>query len=325
MSKRLLLRILALNLAFAPAAAWAQQPGSVPVIGYVATAAIGPNDPLIEEFRAGLRDLGYVDGQNIRIEFRSAQGHVDRLPFLAEELVQLRARAIVVGTEPAVRAARQATSTIPIVVDLPDYDPVASGLIDSLGRPGGNITGIFTRNPELVGKRLELLKQALPSLSKVVVFYDSFGAHQLDDLASAARSLGIPLDRYEMRAPYDFKAAFRVAKERGAGAVTLLYSGKFYTERARIAEQALEERVPTMGDAAHYVRAGALMSYGPDPRASYRRLAYFVDRLLKGSKPSELPVEQPIDFQFVLNLKTAKALGIRIPESVLSIADEVIR
>ena len=148
----------------------------------------------------------------------------------------MRARAIVVGTEPAVRAARLATSTVPIVVHLPDYDPVASGLIDSLGRPGGNITGVFTRHPELVGKRLELLKQALPRLSKVTVFYDSFGVHQLDALASAARSLGIPLDRYEMRPPYDFKAAFRVAKERGAGAVTLLYSGMFYTERVRIAE-----------------------------------------------------------------------------------------
>ena len=325
MNRRLLLLALVLNLVVAPNVAWAQQRSGLPVVGFITTAIIRPDDPLVEVFRAGLRDLGYVEGQNIGIEFRSAQGHVERLPLLAQELVQLKVNAIVVGTEPAVRAAKQATSTIPIVAISFDYDPVASGLIGSYNRPDANVTGIYTRQPELIGKRLELLKETLPGLSRVAVFWDSFGERQLDEVKRAAHTLHIELEPVRLGTPYDYKAAFKTAKRKRAGAVLLVYSGAFYAERSRIAEQALEERVPTMSWLKQLTEAGGLMSYGPDARDSYRRIAYFVDRLLKGDNPSDLPLEQSTQFRLIVNLKTAKALGITIPQSILLRADEVIR
>lgn len=325
MTRRNVLLALALNLAVAATHAWAQQTNKIPVVGFIATAAIGPDDPIVEAFRGGLRELGYIEGQNIRIEFRSAQGLVDRLPLLAQELVQLKVNAIVVGTEAAVRAAKQATSTTPIVAISFDYDLVVAGLIGSYNRPDANVTGIYTRQPELIGKRLELLKETLPGLSRVAVFWDPFGQRQLDEVKRAAHTLHIELEPVQLGAPYDFKAAFKTAKQKRAGAVLLLSSGTFYAERSRIAEQALEGRVPIMSWLDQLTRIGGLISYGPDARDTYWRIAYFIDRLLKGAKPGDLPIEQSAQFRLVVNLKTAKALGITIPQSILLRADEVIR
>ncbi len=325
MTRRFASALLALLLGFAFGVAWGQQPREVPVVGFLATASIPPDDPLVEAFRNGLRELGYVEGKNIKIEFRSAEGQVDRLPLLAQEMVQAKVNAIIVGTEPAVRAAKQATSTIPVVAISFDYDPVASGLIKSYNHPEANVTGIYTRQPELIGKRLELLKEAVPGLSRVAVFWDSFGQRQLDEVKRAAHSLRIELELVQLGPPYDFNAAFNTAKHKKAGAVLLVYSGAFYARRSRIADEAIESRMPIMTWLDQLTRAGGLMSYGPDARDSYRRIAYFIDRLLKGAKPSDLPLEQSAQFRLVVNLKTAKALGLTMPESIMLRADDVIR
>ena len=202
---------------------------------------------------------------------------------------------------------------------------MAAGLVSSLGRPGGNITGIFTHAPELVAKRLELLKEAVPGLSRVAIFWDSYGRRQLGDIEPASRSLGIELQLIELTTPYDLKAAFKAARQQRASAVVLLYSPVFYVERDRIAQQALENRLPVIGYVAELTRAGLFMSYGSDGRSTFYRVAYFIDRLLKGVKPDDLPVEQPTKFELVVNLKTAKALGLTVPQSILLRADEVVR
>ena len=248
-----------------------------------------------------------------------------RLPGLAEELVRLKVDAIVAGTEASVRAAKKATGTIPIVMVMYDYDPVASGLIDSISRPGGNITGIFPRHSDLVGKRLELLKEAVPRLSRVAVFWDAYSRRQLDELEPAARSLGVQLQLIELRAPYDFEMAFKAVKQKKAGAVMFLFSPVFYVQRARIAALALKNGLPTVFQNHEYVEDGGLLSYGPSRVDTFGRAPYFIDRLLKGAKPADLPIEQPTKFKLVVNLKTAKALGIKVPESILLRADEVIR
>ena len=324
MRRRLLLFTLTLILGLAPGATWAQQPSRAALVG-VLVPSIGANDPLIDAMRDGLRQLGYVEGQNLRIEFRSAQGKVERLPGLAEELVRLKVDVIVAGADPAIRAARRATHTIPIVIVGYVYDPVASGLIDSYGRPGGNLTGVFTRISELVGKRLQLLKEVVPHLSSVAVFWDAFGRRELDEVEPAARSLGLQVTLVELRAPYNFKSAFKIAKKHKANAVVLLFSSEFYVARAQIAASALELGVPTAAGSSQYTEAGGLLSYGPEGVDAYHRVAYFVDRILKGAKPSELPVEQSATFRLVVNQKTADALGLTIPQSVLLRADEVIR
>ena len=324
MKRRLLAFTLTLILGFASAAIWAQQPSRTVLLGMLALS-IAPNDLLMDAMRDGLRQLGYVEGQNIRIEFRSAQGKPERLPGLAEELVRLKVDMIVAGTEPAIRAARRATSTIPIVMVGYVYDPVASGLIDSYGRPGGNLTGVFTRISELVGKRLQVLKETVPHLSRVAVFWDSFGRRELDEVEPAARSLGLQVVLVVLRAPYDFQTAFKTAKQKKAGAVVLLFSPEFYVARAQIAALAIANRLPIAASTSQYTEAGESLSYGPDNVEAYHRVAYFVDRLLKGAKRSDLPVEQSATFKLVVNLKTAEALGLTIPQSILLRADEVIR
>jgi putative ABC transport system substrate-binding protein len=309
-------------LAFAVSA---QQPDRISVVGVLLITA-GPNDPLIMGgLRQGLRKAGYVEGRNIRIEHRYARGHVEDLPRLAEELVRLKVDVIVVGAEPLVRAAKQATSTIPIVMVVWDRDPIEAGSIDSFNRPGGNVTGIFTRTSELAGKRLELLKEAMPSVSRIAVLWDSFGQRQLELLEPAARSLGVQLHSIEMRAPYDFGAAIKTAKRERVEAMMVMFSPVFYVERARIAALALDSHMPTMYQEDSTVLAGGLISYGPTFQEMWFRAGYFVDRLLKGAKPSELPVEQATKFRLVVNLKTAQALGLTMPQSILLRADEVIR
>jgi putative ABC transport system substrate-binding protein len=323
MIQRLLLLAFVLNLAVAATTAWAEQPDKVPVVGRLAVNA-GANDPIEEALRKGLRELGYVEGRTIRIEFRTAQGDADRVPRLAEELVRLNVDVIVTGTEISTRAAKQATSTIPIVAILPDHDPVASGLIDSFNRPGGNITGLTVRNTQLTGKRLELLREMLPGLSRVAVLWDPFVRTEVKELEIAGRSLGIQLQLVEVKAPYDFDAAFRTAKRQKAGAVMLLSSPQVYIRRVQLGGLALEHKLPADAPFPDLIKAGGLMSYSTDILDSFHRAAYFIDRLLKGAKPNDLPFEQSETIKLVVNLKTAKALGITIPQSILIRADEVI-
>ena len=315
---------IVVTLGLVPAATRAQQSAKTAVVG-VLVPSIGPSDSLIEALRSGLRNLGYVEGQNIRIEFRSAQGKLERLPGLAEELVRLKVDLIVAGADPAIQAARQATETIPIVMVGYVYDPVTSGLIESYGKPGGNLTGVFARISELVGKRFQLLKEAIPNLSRVAVFWDSSGQSEIDEVEPAARSLGLHVHFLKLQPPYDFQGAFKIAKKKKAGAVVLLFSSEFYVRRVRIAATALEFGLPTATGTSEYTEAGGLLSYGPEGVDAYHRVGYFVDRLLKGAKPSDLPVEQTAEFKLVVNLKTAKVLGLAIPESILLRADKVIR
>ena len=327
--------VLVVAFATVATAAAAQQSGKVPAVGVLMLAA-GPHDTVVEAFRHGLRELGYVEGRNIRIEHRSALGNIDLLPQLAEELVGLRVDVIVVGAVAPARAAREASNTVPIVVAIHDYDPVAAGLIDSFSRPGGNLTGVFGRQSELAGKRIELLRELLPRVSRVAVLWDASSGEGSpgevsrmlhEELEPAARFAGFNLQLIKVRAPYDFQAAFKAAKTKKAGAVMVLFSPVFFSSpwRAQLAQAALAARLPTIFQDPDNVEAGGLISYGADVAGTWGRAAYFVDRVLKGAKPQDLPVEQVSKFKLVLNLKTAKALGLTIPESILLRADEVIR
>ena len=278
----------------------------------------GPNDPVNEAIRKGLRDLGYVEGRDFRLEQRSTEGRMDQLPAAAEELVRLKVDVIVTGTEASARAAKQATSTIPIVAILPEHDPVASGLIESFNRPGGNITGLTVRNTLLAGKRLELLKEMLPGLSRVAVIWDPFVRAEVEALESAAPSLGIQLQLVEVKPPYDFGAAFQTAKRHKAGAVMLLSSPQVYIRRVQLGALVLEDKLPADAPFRDLTAAGGLMSYSTDVIDGFYHSAYFIDRLLKGAKASDLPFEQTANIKLVVNLKTAKALGITIPQSILA-------
>ena len=325
MNRRLLLLALACGVASVVSPPIpAQQQGKVPVVGILMLTA-GPNDPIIETIRRELRSFGYVDGQSIRIEHRGALGQVDRLPQLAQELVELKVDAMIVGGESIARVAKQATTTIPIVMVAFDFDPVAAGLVDSLSRPGGNVTGVFPLTSELVGKNLELLKELVPGVSRMEVLYDAFGTRQLAVLEAAARTLGVQLQLVEVRSPYDYNAAFKHATKKKADAMMVLASPHFYVARDQIAKLALQYKLPTIGGGDPLVRAGGLISYGPNLLATFGRTAYFVDRVLKGASPAGIPIEQPTQYFLVVNLKTAKALGITIPQSILQRADEVIR
>ena len=304
--------------------AGAQERARVPLVG-VLMASADRDDPGLQAFRDGMRDLGYVEGRNVSFEYRRAQGQAERLPQLAKELVSLKADVILLGNEEALRAAKAANGTIPIVMIFLGDDPVAAGLIDSLSRPGGNVTGVAVGQRELVGKRLELLKELLPDVSRVAVFWDAYGRGQLDQLASAARSLGLQLELIELQAPYDFKAAFRAAKKRDAGAVLLMFSPVFNQQRREIAALSVDYHLPTISGNFNMARVGTVMSYGYDNVAGFGRAAYFVDRLLKGAKPAELPVEQAVTIKLIVNLRTARAIGAVVPESILLRSDEVIR
>jgi len=296
----------------------------VPRVG-VLMIVLGPGNPAVEAVRRGLARIGYIEGQNIRIETRGAEGRMERLPALANDLVNLNVDAIVVGAEASARAAKDATKSIPIVVVMYDADPVAVGLVRSLSHPGGNITGIFSRQSELVGKRLELLREIEPSLSRVSVLADTYGHRQLSELRAAAQALGIDLDVIDMAAPYNFEVAIRTARVRKADALLVLFSPVFIRERLRIAQLALQHKLPTIFQDSDSVRSGGLLSYGPNLEQVFTRTAYYVDRLLKGAKASELPVEQSTSFTLTVNLRTADRLGLAIPESIMVRADEVVQ
>jgi ABC-type uncharacterized transport system substrate-binding protein len=329
MNRRTFVGTLAIGLLAAPLAAEAQQPAKVPRIGYLAPS-LAANPQNHEAFRQGLRDLGYVEGGNVVLEYRDAEGKPERFPALAAELVALKVDVIVAPTTLAAVAAEQATRTIPIVFATAG-DPVTSGLVISLARPGGNVTGLSILAPELVGKRLELLTQAVPGVSRVAVLWHPGGmGERMDkDMAkeadAAARALGVRLHFVEARGPADFERAFSDVTRGHAGALTVLGSTMFSDERRRLVDLAARNRLPAVYTSKEFVDAGGLMAYGPNVADLYRRAATYVDKILKGATPTDLPVEQPTKFVLVVNLKTAKALGLTIPPSLLLRADEVIR
>jgi len=274
-------------------------------------------------FRQGLRELGYVEGQSIRFEARWAQGRPERLPGLAAELVGLRVDVIVTGGGEAARAARQATATIPIVMAT-GSDPVKLGIVESLARPGGNVTGVNSISSQLMAKRVELLRELLPKISRVAILWDETpnARMSVQELEAAARTLGIVIHTVGVRGANDFARAFSEAG--GDRAVIVVASSFMFTERKRIADLALKHRLPTALGAREYVEVGGLFSYAVSYPDQFRRAAPYVDRILRGARPADLPVEQPTTFELVINLKTARALGLAIPPSLLRRADRVI-
>jgi putative tryptophan/tyrosine transport system substrate-binding protein len=310
-------------------AAEAQQPKKVSLIGYLSSFDPAGESARSEGIRLALRELGYIEGQNITIEYRFAEGKMDRARELAAELVRLKVDIILAaGGTGIIQAAKNATKTIPIVMTGGGSDPVEAGLVESLARPGGNVTGITTLARELGGKRLELLKEAVPKISRVAVLYDPANSNDIHEvkevLPVAARALGLTIQPWEIRAADDFERVFAaLSKERPDG-LYVTGSPPMGANRKRIADFAIKSRLPSVSSRA-YVDAGGLMSYGADLADSYRRVAYYVDRILKGAKPADMPVEQPTKFELVINLKTAKQIGVTIPQSLLYKADKVIK
>jgi putative ABC transport system substrate-binding protein len=303
----------------------AQQSSKVPRIAYV----MGRSGPMEfdEAFRLGLRELGYIEGQNITIEYRFGDGKEERLREVMAEAVRLNPDAIVTSATPAVLAAKNATTTIPIVMAT-SSDAVRDGLIASLARPGGNLTGLSIFVPELTGKRLELLKEILPRLSRVATIWNTANpgnALLVKDTELAARELSLKLQLIGVRSSGDFESAFASIEKTRAGALNVLSDGFMITNRGVITGHAVKSRLPSIFPSDAYVQAGGLLSYGPSLPATFRRAAYFVDKILKGAKPADIPVEQPTKFEFVINLKTAKQIGLTIPPNVLARADRVIK
>ena len=311
-------------------AADAQQPTKVPRIGYLSSADPASESARSEPFRLALRELGYIDGQNISTEYRYSEGKNDRLPELAAELVRLKVDIIVTGGVPLVRAAKNATKTIPIVMMGQGSDPVEAGLIESLARPGGNVTGLTNLGRELGGKRLELLKEAVPKVARVAVLHEPAAGsvrEVKEILPVAARALGLTIRFWEVRAADDFDRVFAALnKQRPDGLYVLPGGGPLmFANGKRIAGFASKSRLPSMYTSREFVDTGGLMYYGADLADSYRRAAVYVDKILKGAKPADLPVEQPKKFELVINLKTAKQIGLTIPQSLLYRADKVIK
>ena len=305
----------------------AQQPKKVPRIGFLGATSLSTISARVEAFRQGLRELGYVEGKSIFIEWRFAEGKADRLPALAAELLRLKVEVIVTGAPTATRSAKQATVTVPIVM-ASDDDPVGSGFVSSLARPGGNITGSSTLSPEISGKQLEFLKEVLPKLSRVAVLGDTLrpGTPQaLREINVAADGFGVQLQYLEVRGPKDIETAFRAASKERADAVLILASTVLFSQRRQVIDLAVKSRLPAIYNRPEYVEDGGLVFYGVSYTELHRRAATYVDKILKGAKAADLPVEQPKKFEFVINLKTAKQIGLTIPPNVLARADKVIK
>jgi putative ABC transport system substrate-binding protein len=324
--------VICLLLTLSPlTVAEAQQPKKVYRIGYLSNADAATDSARTEGIRLALRELGYIEGQNIAIEYRYAEGKVDRASELAAEFVSLKVDIIVVGSgDQWIRAAKNATKTIPIVMAGVGSDPVRAGLVGSLARPGGNVTGLTALNRELGGKRLELLKEALPKLARVAVLYDPANPPSLYEvkelLPADARALKLTIQPWEIRAVDDFEKVFAALnKQRPDGLYVISSGGVMRPNRKRIAGFALKSRLPSVAPSEEFVDAGGLMSYAADDADRYRRVAIYVDKILKGAKPADLPVEQPTKFELVINLKTAKQIGVKIPQSLLYRADKVIK
>ena len=320
-----LLVTLAIALLTAPLAAGAQQPAKVPRIGFLLGSSPGP-DPRIEGFRQGLRELAYLEGKNIAIEWRYAEGKEELVPKLAAELVQLNVEIIVTDGTNVTRAAKNATKTIPIVM-ASDADPVGNGFVASLARPGGNVTGLVNLIAGLSGKRLELLKEAIPGILRVGILWNPDNPSSVSgfkETQEAARALAMQLQSLEVRSADDFAGAFQAATKAKARALTVVSDSLMFSNRRRLLGLASKNKLPTMHTQSLWVDAGALMSYGTNFPDLYRRAAIYVDKILKGAKPADLPVEQPTKFELVINAKTAKAIGLTIPPVLLLRADRVI-
>jgi len=305
----------------------AQQPTTIPRIGFLITSSPSVIAPRMDAFRQGLRELGYVEGKNIVIERRHAEGKLDRLPTLAAELVRLNVDVIITSGPTATRPAKGATSTIPIVMTFDD-DPVGSGFVASLARPGGNITGLSTLAPEISGKQLELLKEIVPRLNRVAVIGTSTRqgtAQSLKELELAAGAFAVKVQYLDIPNPQDIETAFRAAGKERADALLVLQSPVFNAQREQIADLALKNRLPATYPRREFVEDGGLMSYGASISDLDRRAATYVDKILKGTKPADLPVEQPTKFEFIVNLRAAKQIGLTIPPNVLARADKVIK
>jgi ABC-type uncharacterized transport system substrate-binding protein len=331
MNKNLGLIVLAIVFLTTASIADAQQPKKISRVGYLSGFDSARESSRSETIRLALRERGYIEGQNIAIEYRYAEGKIDRRSELAAELVRLKVDIIVVaGGDPTIQAAMNATKTIPIVMMGLGNDPVQAGYIESLARPGGNVTGITNLSGELAGKRLELLKEAVPKLVRVAVLYDPAIPVSVlnvkEFLPVAARALGLTVRSWEVRAADDFEKVFAaLSKQRPDGLYMLTGGPLMNANQKRTIGFALKSRLPSMYTGREFVDAGGLMYYGADQADSYRRVAYFVDRILKGAKPADLPVEQPTKFEFVINLKTAKQIGVTIPPEVLARASRLIK
>jgi ABC-type uncharacterized transport system substrate-binding protein len=325
MSKRIM--VFVLFLLFAPSFPTdAEQPKKLPRIGFLAPGSPSSDAPRIDPFRRGLQELGYTEGQNIVIELRFAEGKSERLPALVAELIQLKVDVIVLSGTPAAQVAKRATTTIPIVMGT-SADPVGTELVASLARPGGNVTGLSTLGSDLSGKRLELLKEVVPGVSRIAVLSNPTNQSVpalLKETKMAAQSLGVQVQFLEARTPNDLDKVFAAAKGR-ASALIVVPDPMLFAQRKRLVGLAGENRLPTMAEWVEFPEAGGLISYGPSFSDMFRRAATFVDKILKGAKPADLPVEQPTKFEFVINLKTAKQIGLTIPPNVLARADRVIR
>ena len=304
----------------------AQQPAGIPRIGILLTASASSFSARVEAFRRRLRELGYVEGKNLVIEYRYAEGKLERLPDLAAELVRLRVD-VIVTTGPGILAAKKASATIPTVFGAAS-DPVGSGFVSSLARPGGNITGLSSMGPDLDGKRLELLKEAFPKVARVAFLWESGstrGNLPLTNMEAAAKPLGLKLLSLEVRSLDDFESAFARAKRDGAQALITFPRPLINTQQRQVLDFAAKNRLPAMYATSEFVEAGGLMSYAPSYTDLFRRAADFVDKILKGTKPADIPVEQPTKFEFVINVKAAKQIGLTIPPKVLAQADKVIK
>ena len=321
----LLLTVFLLTVSLAEA----QQQAKIPKIGFLSAGFdSGGSSSWRDSFKREFLKLGYVEGKNIAFEYRNADTKYDRLPALADELVRLKVDVIVTPGANDTRAAKNATKTVPIVFTGGGSDPVTLGLVDSLARPGGNVTGMTSISSELSAKRLGLLKELIPHVSRMAALSDRTArgsALNVRDTEAAARSLGIAVQSVAVRPdPKEYDAAFLAMKRGGAGAVIVVQSSAFFSGYPRISDLALTHRLPSVGGSKEYPQAGGLISYGADYPDLFRRTAVFVDKILRGAKPGDLPIEQPTKFELVINLKTAKALGLTIPPSLLQRADQVI-
>jgi putative ABC transport system substrate-binding protein len=326
-TKNLALFCLLITVFLITGLAQAQQPGKIPRIGVLVSASPTAATRRVEAFQRGLRELGYVEGKNIDLEFHYAEGRPETLPERVDELIRLNVDIIVTDTFNAIQAVKNATKTIPVVFTVA-IDPVGDGQVSSLARPGGNLTGLSILAPELNGKRLELLKEAFPKVTRVAFFTrtgPAVGKQRFSDAAVAAKGLGLQLQFLGAKGADDLDNAFDSAKRAGIQALMTNPSTFLVTNRARIIDLAGKHKLPAIYPGTEYAEAGGLMSYGPDLNDTWHRAASYVDKILKGAKPTDLPIEQPMKFEFVVNLKTAKQIGITIPPNVLVRADRVIR
>ena len=324
MKRRKFITLLGGAAAAWPLVARAQKATKIARIGVLSTG--NPRSaPFYRAFEQRLRDLGFVEGQNIAFEYRDAEGKVDRLPGLAGELISLDVNVICTATDPATRAAKEATANIPIVMVAINYDPVALGYIESIARPGANVTGLFFQHLELLTKRFGLFKEMLPSVSRIAVLSDLLTADQLNAVELANRSAGLELQSMNLQnPPYDYENAFQAAMQSRTEAIFVLESPLIFRGRTQIAQLAIKNRLTTSFAFREYVEVGGLFSYGVNFSTMYQRAAEYTDKILRGARPSDLPVEQSTKFELAINLKTAKAIGVDVPPTLLALADEVI-